>query len=418
MKSFKKIIAEGLKAFPEMEFPLETTRYQLNHIIKILKIQRVGHLKFMMIIPLTRRDRYTISSLIPHPVKLDQHHLVLPTLRKIILTDNNTYITTDVENVYSISLTQHMLLNMEPIYKKKRPSCEFEAYNGNGNAMLKICNHEKIGVANDTFVVETDQHRLVHFSEKTRVSLDCPDKQVRDTLEGLHKVPLACDITTETVFWPAKQTLTIDIKVEDINDLDSTSLPLININKTTKVGKSLKELLAKLPDKNEQFTIDFSYYDLTLKEVQSYSVYAHSITILILIINSILIGYLLFKKLSLNRHLSNGHSFFRNKFNKVRDSLRSGRAHLRDSRNKMRSHSREIRRSLVLHKNKLRDSLRRGNNSEQTEHTNTGNYPDHETPTHHEPTDASSKTNSVGINTDPWRPPPYTPKVYPIISRY
>ena len=38
LKSFKKIIAEGLKAFPEMEFPLETTRYQLNHIIKILKI--------------------------------------------------------------------------------------------------------------------------------------------------------------------------------------------------------------------------------------------------------------------------------------------------------------------------------------------------------------------------------------------
>ena len=230
---------------------------------------------------------------------------------------------------------------------------------------------------------------------------------------------MACDITTETVFWPAKQTLTIDIKVDDINDLDSTSLPLININKTTKVGKSLKELLAKLPDKNEKYTIDFSYYDLTLKEVQSYSVYAHSITLLILIINSILIGYLLLKKLSLNRHLFNGHSFFRNKFNKVRDSLRSGRAHLRDSRNKMRSRSREIRRSLVLHKNKLRDSLRRGSNSEQTDNTDTKSYPDNETSTHHEPLNTSSGKVSIGINTDnTWTPPPYTPKVYPIISRY
>ena len=139
-----------------------------------------------MIIPLTRKDKYTISTLIPHPVKLDQNNLVLPTLRKIILTDENAYITTDVENVYSISLKQHMLLNMEPIYKKKRSSCEFEGYKVNGNAMLEICNYEKVGVTNDTFVVETDQHRLVHFSEKTRVSLDFPDKQVTDTLEGLH----------------------------------------------------------------------------------------------------------------------------------------------------------------------------------------------------------------------------------------
>jgi len=419
LKSFKKIIAEGLKAFPEMEFPLETTRYQLNHIIKILKIQRVGHLKFMMIIPLTKKNRYTISSLIPHPVKLDKHHLVLPTLRKIILIDNNTYITTDVENVYSISLTQHMLLNMEPIYKKRRQSCEYEAYKGNGNTMLEVCNYRKVGVTNDTFVVETDQHRLVHFSEKTRVSLDCPDKQVRDTLEGLHKVPLACDITTETVFWPAKQTLTIDIKVEDIDELDSTSLPLININKTTKVGKSLKELIDKLPDKNESFTIDFAYYDLTLKEVQSYSVYAHSVTILILILNSILIGYLLWKKLSLNRHRPEGQSFFRSKFNKVRDSLRSGRAHLRDSRNKMRSHSREIRRSLVLHKNKLRDSLRRGSRSEQTEYTDTKSEPDNEKSTHQEQLNTSPGGITIGTNTeDTWKPPPYAPKIYPMISRY
>ena len=40
--------------------------------------------------------------------------------------------------------------------------------------MMEICNYQKVGQTNDTFVVETDQHRLVYFSEHTRVSLDYP----------------------------------------------------------------------------------------------------------------------------------------------------------------------------------------------------------------------------------------------------
>ena len=84
LKSFKNIVTEGRKSFPQLEFPLDTTRYQLKHIIKILKIQNIGHLKFMMIIPLTRKDKYTPHSLIPHPVKLGSTDLVLPELKEII----------------------------------------------------------------------------------------------------------------------------------------------------------------------------------------------------------------------------------------------------------------------------------------------------------------------------------------------
>ena len=101
---------------------------------------------------------------------------------------------------------------------------------------MEICNHQKVGQTNDTFIVETDQHRLVYFSEHTRVSLDCPKKQVRDTLFGLQKLPLACDIKTDQFFWPTKQTVTISIDLNDSSVLDSTSLPIISINKTDKLS--------------------------------------------------------------------------------------------------------------------------------------------------------------------------------------
>ena len=87
---------------------------------------------------------------------------------------------------------------------------------------------------------------------------------------------MACDIETEYVFWPAKQTVTIAIDLNETSVLDSSSLPIISVNKTSKVHKSLRELLAKLPKEDDPFTIDFNYYGLSLEEIQSYSIYAQS----------------------------------------------------------------------------------------------------------------------------------------------
>ena len=108
LKSFKKIITEGRKSFPKLEFPLDITRYQLKHIIKILKVQRIGHLKFMMIIPLTHNQEYEVFSSILHPVKLGPTDLVLPEVRDVISINRDTYIITNNINVYSISLTKHL----------------------------------------------------------------------------------------------------------------------------------------------------------------------------------------------------------------------------------------------------------------------------------------------------------------------
>ena len=117
---------------------------------------------------------------------------------------------------------------------------------------LRLCNFKKIGHINDTFVIDTDQNRLVFFPNPTQVSLSCPPKNnVNDILTGLHRVPAACDIRTNDVHWPAKQTLAIDIEEPNDNSfgLDSISLPLVSLDKKGSVHDSLKELLKKLPKK-------------------------------------------------------------------------------------------------------------------------------------------------------------------------
>jgi hypothetical protein len=59
---------------------------------------------------------------------------------------------------------------------------------------------------------ETKYYRLIYLTERTHVELDCPDGKVRDNLIGLHKLPLQCDVSTDQVYWPAKQTIKINIK--------------------------------------------------------------------------------------------------------------------------------------------------------------------------------------------------------------
>lgn len=50
---------------------------------------------------------------------------------------------------------------------------------------------------------------------------------------------------------------------------------------------------------NDSFTIDFDYYGLTLENIQSYSIIAQSLITIIVVINSLLIGFILIKSGSL-----------------------------------------------------------------------------------------------------------------------
>ena len=83
-------------------------------------------------------------------------------------------------------------------------TCELAGYLKNVTSMLELCNYNKAGQTADTYMFETEQQRLVYFFQETKVTLDCPDKLVKDTFIGLHNLPLACNIITEDVSWPAK----------------------------------------------------------------------------------------------------------------------------------------------------------------------------------------------------------------------
>ena len=127
LNSLERIVGEGRKSFPHLEFPLPIGRHELTHIVKILKVQLIGHHQFVMVIPLTHIQEYEVFSLIPHPVKLDTTSLVIPELKDVLLKDATSYIITNKNNIYSISLQDHLLVNVEPIYNQMKSTCEWES---------------------------------------------------------------------------------------------------------------------------------------------------------------------------------------------------------------------------------------------------------------------------------------------------
>ena len=262
-----------------------------------------------------------VTTIVPHPLKLNEDFLVLPELEGVLLVDDYSYIITQETHLYSISLTKQLLLTIEPIYNKQKSTCDWEGYRQNSTRMLEICNYNKVGEINDTFVVETDKHRLAYFPVPTRVTQLCPEV-TRETLTGLHQLSLSCDVETDSVFWPAKQMVTIALQYNDSFQVDSTFSPIINVSTDNKMHKSLKKLITKLPASDESYTIDFDYHGLTLKKVQSYSIYAQSIITLIVILNTVAIGVIIYVRTTKSLKFRN-KSKNRKRFRSIKDSLQS-----------------------------------------------------------------------------------------------
>ena len=415
LQSLEKIIAEGRTYFPKLEFPLKVSRYSLHHIVKVLTIQRLGHLKYIMVIPMTYPEEYEVIKLIAHPVKIGATSLVIPTLRNIILHNNDSYVITDRENIYSISNQQHWLLEIEPIYNKRKNTCEWQALQRNNKETLRLCNYKKIGQINDTLVIETDQNRIIYFSKPTKVKLGCPEKDILDTLDGLHEVPLTCDIITDDVFWPSKRMVTIDINYSDsLLDLGSTLIPVVKLNATSKVHDSLRDLIEKLPETDEAYTIDFDYYGLSSNEIQSYSIYAQTLLSIIVCINSILIIVILIKWIY--RKKPEIKAFTRD----FRDTSWSSR--FKGIRDSLKTKPRKVRSSL----NSLRSSVRtRGSNvkrivtsphKRKTSNLSKKSLSESVTP----PRSDTSNRMDIATDTDSLsnKPPPYVQEMYPVLPRY
>lgn len=233
--TFKNIITEGLTFFTNLKFPVEISKHTLPDIIKILEIRKIGHNNFIMVIPLVNKDLYKTYSLIPHPVNVESKTLVIAELDNVILVSKDNYIITAAENVHSFTKEAHMIQRIEPINALHRSTCEWESYNQNLTAMLVLCNYKKVGLTNGIYMTETRYYRIIYLTEKTQVELDCPDGRIRDTLEGLHKIPIQCDVNTDQVYWPSRQTMKIDMHelLTNIpNNFDATQLPITHLNNT------------------------------------------------------------------------------------------------------------------------------------------------------------------------------------------
>ena len=394
LRSLEKIVSEGLKFFPHLQFPLEVHRYKLSHIVKIIKIHRVAHLKFLMLIPLANKARYEVFTMIPHPISISKSALALPEIKEVLFKNGEeTYLLTNKDNVYTFAGENHLLLNVQPINSQFRETCEWSVFKRNINSMLKLCNFKKVGQLNDTFIVETDKHRLAYFQTKTRVQLECPEKNIRDNMVGLHKLPLTCDIRTTDTFWPAKTT--IDINITDVEEnstaIDSTYLPILDINASSDVHLSLRSLIDAIPDEPDSYTIDFDYYGLTLEEIQSYTIYSQTFLTVVVALHSVIIGFLCLKWIYRKKLVHTLPSNLPDKFKDVRDSIRKRRARLRENRDSLRRHRDSIRRKGSSIKNKII------------------------TPFHSSQKEASTNTE---IPLSSSNPPNYDHELYPALPRY
>ena len=76
LETFIKVVKEGEKFYTDMKFPISNlTKEVIPDIIKLLKVKHVGHNKYMLVIPLVRKEIYNIYSLIPHPLRIKKNKI-------------------------------------------------------------------------------------------------------------------------------------------------------------------------------------------------------------------------------------------------------------------------------------------------------------------------------------------------------
>jgi hypothetical protein len=359
--SLNNTITEGLQAFPGLKFPVQLTRYQLRNIAKMTKVQFVGHLQFVLIIPLMRPDNYDIYTLAPHPLNLEtKRQLVIPIMKEILLTNNETHIVTNNDNIFSITPKIHLLLNHEAIHRG--PSCEISAYMNNSEQLSKLCSFKKVLNTDGIYVTDTPVERLAYFGKPLTVTVDCPSQRQRGELFGLHRIPNNCAIITPNTRWPAMPSISLNMMLSNrTNILDNEPLPIINVNETTPLHKTLIEMIDNIQDSN--FSLPFNYSQLTLKEITLYGIYSQFWLWLIIIVNICITAYLLVKQILTKRIGTKigerTNSFvrdFSDRFSRIRSSSKLRRSN--EFRKNISRNSKRVRDSLRRNSGKLRNKLR------------------------------------------------------------
>ena len=291
IETIQRVVKEGLESFPDLEFPIsEITKKTLPDILKLMEIQDLGGGIFVAILPLVRKDTFEIFSLNPLPMQVSPDIFMIADINNVILKNSREYIITTDEMIIQLSNNTYLLKSTQPLWRINTSTCEWEALQQNVTNLLNLCNFKRLGMTGGVFLAETKHDRLLYVLDKTLVRLNCPDGNLRVSMEGLHNIPSECDIETELVKWPARQQRHIDVKQllgKLPHAFDITSLPIFTINESHKVHESIEELISKLPNNESAFTFDFEKYDWTLEEVQSHTIIAYGILSTLVIISTI-----------------------------------------------------------------------------------------------------------------------------------
>ena len=323
IETIKAVIKEGLQIYPELEFPIvEISRHSLNDIMSFITIKNLGFNNFIALIPLVYPQRYNIVSMIPHPMQLAEK-LLIAEINEIFLYDMDNYVITTANQLHSINNLTHILQKVEPVWNINHTSCELSCFLMDTENIVRLCNFKNLGIPSGIYLTNTPSSRLVFTTQETQLELKCPSGMIRQSLEGITYVPNNCDIKTHDVSWPAELSHELDIEVlvegNVENPFDITNLPIFTINKSTPLHDSIKKLIDDLPSDNP-FVIPFETMDLSLEEVQTYSILAHGSLIIFVIINFILIIVLYCLYLR-KRNDNNRNDIETGKNGRIRDSL-------------------------------------------------------------------------------------------------
>ena len=366
LQSLELVLKEGKKHYPNMKFPIPTLDHSSKHLIlNILQIDTIGPSQFVMKIPLVYNEGYNISSIIPHPIKLQNGKVLIAQAKDTILHNDQSYLTVSANELDGLGNGTYLLRNFEPIWNRNYSTCSLALLHRNKTALLEKCAFQSLSETENIHLTSTHNNRIIYFRERTAIELTCPTGKVRDMVLGAHVIPLECGLTTASVQWEAHQNINIDVSElldrGENNVLDITRLPIHDINETnTMLHDSISEHISKINP--EAFRFNFSAYDVSLETVQSIHLISFGSVSVLVLINTILITLIYIKKLRDwytlgNRSVKEIANFtprdsltlqrIKTYMKSVPDKVRSTRSSIRSSTRRARSASNSFRHNLT-----------------------------------------------------------------------
>ena len=341
INQFKKVIFEGENSLKNLVFPIRhISKKTISNIVRIIEIKEVMTNKFIAIIPMVRKIRYQINSILPMPIKLSETNFMKIKINNLMLISNDQkFIISDDSNLVKIDENTFIMRKIEPVWINNTKRCEIAAYKRDTKNVMAICNFEKLESQDEIYLSETRTKRIIFVINPEEITLDCPGGKIIKTFTGLYTIPFECEIITKTFMWPAKQSK--EIKIEnliEVNDklLDIKKLKVFEINDTMIINKKIKDLIDDLPNENDRLTIDFDNFNW--ENIEPFSIIQVGIIVALLLINSVVIIIFCMKRNENNVEKSDWNEHWKDRWNEKMDINKNRFKRAKDSfRNSVRN---------------------------------------------------------------------------------